>query len=130
MFSVSQAVIFVIQNKRTMNNETQKIEPSVMTVYQPGAILEDSWGYEQTNIDFYCIVKRVGNWITVLPMKKEVLSAHGFMTYKSAPTEIDWSEKPKRKRLSGETGFSLRPGMSGGWVTLWKGQPSLETHYA
>lgn len=122
-----------------MKNENE-ITPKVSTVFEVGAILEDSWGWEQTNIDFYCIIKRTGDWVTVLPMKKHAEPEIGqTMTNHSEPTDIDWTAKPKRKKiykskesyqLGKELGFSFRDYTGGGWCNLWNGVPSTETHYA
>lgn len=106
------------------------MKPIVSTVFEPGAILYDSWGYDQTNIDFYCIIERKGDWVKVLPMKKSVSEEIGFMTNQVTPTEIDFSVKPRRKKLYKESGFSFRDYSGGGWVDLWKGNPITETHYA
>jgi hypothetical protein len=38
--------------------------------YTVGSILYASWGYEQTNIDFYQVVARKGDWVTLQPMNK------------------------------------------------------------
>ena len=36
--------------------------------YAPGRIIEAHWGYDQTNVDFYRIVKRSGDWLTIEPI--------------------------------------------------------------
>lgn len=112
----------------------KNIIPKKSDCFEVGAILTDSWGWEQTNIDFYCIVKRSGNWVTVLPMSKHTSQEKGFMTNEETPGEIDFTSDPQRKKLSGyngkESGFSFRNYTGGGWCNLWKGQPETSTHYA
>ena len=44
------------------------LKPSL--TFTPGAILVDSWGWDQTNIDFYRITKRSGDFVTVEKLKK------------------------------------------------------------
>jgi hypothetical protein len=111
-----------------------KIIPQVSTTFTVGAILTDSWGYDQTNIDFYCIIKASGEWVTVLPMTKVTSAEIGFMTNHETPGEILVNETPIRKKLkkfNGEvSGFSFRNYTGGGWCRLWKGQPETSTHYA
>lgn len=110
------------------------IQPQILDTYQPGAILVDSWGWEQTNIDFYCIVARKGDWLTVLPMKKHTSPEIGFMTNEETPLHVDHTAKPIRKKVKAwsgqETGFSFRNYSGGGWCSLWKGKPVTSTHYA
>lgn len=115
------------------------IQPKQSDKFEVGAILNDSWGWDQTNVDFYCIVERKGDWLTVLPMKKEIGPEKGFMTNDALPLTIDYSAKPVRKKiykskesyqLGKELGFSFRNYAGGGWCNLWDGKPVNETHYA
>ena len=114
---------------------TTTIKPFVSNKFEVGAILEDSWGWEQTNIDFYCIIERKGDWLKVAPMKKASQSGEplSMSTYETA-VEIDQTKKPIRKKLKSfngeERGFSFRNYTGGGWCDLWKGTASLATHYA
>ena len=113
-----------------------EITPKHSTTYEPGAILCDKWGWEQTNVEFYCVVKMSGDWVTVAPMTK-ISTPNGeawSMTTKEAPGVID-TDKPtirkKLKRFNGElSGFSFRNYAGGGWCELWKGSPQFASHYA
>lgn len=113
-----------------------KVTPHVSTVFEVGAILYDSWGWEQTNIDFYCITNRKAGsaYCVVFPMKKSVSEEIGFMTNEVMPTEINWNAKPQLKKIKSfdgkESGFSFRNYSGGGWCKLWKGSKITETHYA
>lgn len=107
------------------------VTPAQMEAFTVGAIVVDTWGWEQTNKDFYCIVARSGSTITLLPMESRIVEQTGFMSQSNLPAEIDWSGEVKRKRIKDDQkGFSLRPGMSGGWVTIWDGRREHSTHYA
>lgn len=112
----------------------KNIVPVVLTEFETGAIVYDSWGYDQTNIDFYCIVKRAGDFVTLLPMKKRVSAEIGFMTNDNTPDEIDFTVEPVRKKVKSyngkESGFSMRAYTGGGWVSLYEGSPKRSTHYA
>lgn len=112
---------------------TQQILPKVSQCFEVGAILENSWGWEQTNIDFYCIIKMSGGWVTVLPMRKNVSAEVGFMTNHCQPTEINWNAKPQRKKIhvyGGTECFSFGNYAGAGSCSLWDGKESTETHYA
>jgi len=105
-----------------------------------GDIFHDSWGYEQTNIDFYCIIKRSGDWVTIMPMGKKETTAQGYsMTNDVVPTIINWSAKPIRKKIyksretwrhGQELGFRFGNYSGAGWCSLWDGKPARESHYA
>ncbi len=110
------------------------IVPKVLTRFEAGAIVSDSWGCEQTNIDYYCIVKRSGLWVTLIRMKQHRSAEIGFMTNKETPLEIDFKENPIKKKMKinegKEIGFSLRNYSGGGWISLYNGEPKTSTHYA
>lgn len=110
------------------------IDPLQSDKYEVGAILVDHWGYEQTNIEFYVIVKRTKTTVTILPMEKGT-DYDGFkMEGKNTPGEIKWEEKPMRKKIQihdgKENGFTMRNYSGGGWVTTWRGNVITSTHYA
>lgn len=54
------------------------------TPFKVGDVLAYSWGYEQTNYDFYQIVKRTARSVTIRPLKKDV-QAIGDMHAKERP---------------------------------------------
>lgn len=112
------------------------ITPKQSTQYEVGAILCDTWACEQTNVDFYCIVKISGDWVTVVQMTKITKPYGGplSMETEETPGTIDTTKRAIRKKLkryNGEiSGFSFRDGITGGWCRLWSGKPKLATHYA
>ena len=117
-----------------------------------GQILYSSWGYDQTNIDFYQIV-RVSDkgtvWIQPMSKKSETV---GWEQYSVVPGEVitqkeSWNwvvkvnedgsvyrdrvaevfeVKPSRHKWHGD-GVTLNS-YSGAWV--WDGKPKHETKYA
>jgi hypothetical protein len=111
--------------------------------YQAGAILESSWGYEQTNIDFYRIEKRKGDWVWLIPLhSRNMENDTANMRGTSEPGEPytageyvscigDWNGKPILRKLAIDRdgkihGLSIKHG----WAHLWDGKPSHWTAYA
>lgn len=113
---------------------TEIIIPKISESFEPGAIVVDCYGYEQTNIDFYFIVKRSGDYVTLWPLQKIKSSEIGFMTHENMPGNLELPAKPLRRKVKSfygkEQGFSIRNYSGGGWVSLWNGKPKLSTHYA
>lgn len=118
----------------------RRLSPRILTEYEPGAIVIEKWGYENSHTDFYCITERRGNSITVLPMSKHIeqgviinhCCAPELVATYSVPLTIDYdSEKLLAelvKDVSGTVlGFNLRDGIQGNWVRLWDGRSVLET---
>lgn len=115
--------------------------------YQPGAIICSTWGWEQTNIDFYRIDKRSGLSVTLTPLRSEVTETQ-FMSGKRVPLDtpkdyatdhdVAWGNKdlenPKpsfRRKLkldgAGKIGGLI---ISSGWAKIWDGQPMTCSWYA
>lgn len=118
-----------VQKQTTMQKTT--ISPEVKTSFQPGAILCATWGHEQTNVDFYCILERSGDWVAIIKMKVDEVSEGPLtMSSKVKPTEVDWNAKAFRKKVKSfrgeESGFPLE----NGWATLWNGKEKYASHYA
>jgi hypothetical protein len=112
--------------------KTNQIKLHVSEIYDVGAILKYSWGYDQTNIDFFCIVKISEKFLTLLPMRSVVTRNTGWAMGKSIPTTIDESAKPIRRKLAKDGkgipfGVAIR---SYGWCKLWNGKEAEWTAYA
>lgn len=101
--------------------------------YQPGKILEASWGYEQTNINYFKIVKRNGTFVHLqeIGVKDKIEGQHA-MTGTCMPDESKLIGKIVRRKLctSGNTiaGCKYKDGY--GWMDAWSGKPSNWTGYA
>jgi hypothetical protein len=110
-------------------------EPHVAETYEPGAILEYQWGYEQTNVDYFMVTKRVDKpdgttWLTVVEMTTAKKVETGFMSGRCEPGVPIEGAKPIRRKLhkweGSERGLSIR---SYGWCSLWDGRPSNWSSY-
>ena len=49
-----------------------------------GDIFVSSWGYDQTNVDFYEVVKVAAKTVTLIPIERKV-QLKGFMRYTAMP---------------------------------------------
>jgi hypothetical protein len=99
--------------------------------FTEGKIIVYSWGYEQTNQDFYKILKRQGDYVTIVEMDyKETYDARS-MTGTKVPTEIKTGAKPFRRKVHSrdgkESGIAIE---SYGWGNLWDGDPAHYSTYA
>ena len=123
-----------------------------VTKPEVGQILYSSWGYDQTNIDFYQIV-RVSDKGTVwiLPMSKQsdtvgweqysvlpgaVRTEHQVREYFGEPNDNGFQDyrnvtvpiKPSRHKWNQSYGGVTLSSYSCAWV--WDGKPKHETKYA
>ena len=71
------------------------VQPHVADIIEPGAILYSSWGYDQTNVDFYMVTRTTKASAWIVPMGSHE-TQEGFMSGKATPTEpryvSEWCE--------------------------------------
>jgi hypothetical protein len=67
--------------------------------FKVGDILYDSWGFEQTNIDFYQVVDVKDKTIKITPIEKKSDSAKGSHTAYVQPVKNAFKGKPMTKKI-------------------------------
>lgn len=100
--------------------------------YTEGKIIVNTWGYEQTNKDFYRITKRAGDYVTLQPLQAiEKSDGPLTMTGTSLPGDPDPKGKTIRRKVhtrdNKESGIAIE---RYGWASLWEGRPEHTTSYA
>lgn len=70
--------------------------------FQIGTLLCNSWGYDQTNIDYYEVVARskTGAQVTLRRIASKTVSAGEFMSAKVAPCPGQFIGDPIKKRVT------------------------------
>jgi len=63
--------------------------------YKPGDIFRRSWGYEQTNIDYYEVIATTDKTVTVREIARETVET-GWCRGKTTPQPGVYTGKPKR----------------------------------
>ena len=97
-------------------------------LYTEGKIITNMWGYEQTNIDFYKIIKRKGDFATLQPIKQTITN-QGDMRGEVMPLDEPDGKTIRRKvhcRDGKESGIAIE---RYGWASLWDGEPEHFTSY-
>jgi hypothetical protein len=94
-----------------------------------GTIFYSSWGYDQTNVCFYRVVKRTAAMVTLQRLRKHVVTA-GDMTGKAVPHECDHEDAPIRRRLSIRGGDAIVRIDSCEFAVPWDGKPKSFSSYA
>jgi hypothetical protein len=95
-----------------------------------GDILESSWGYDQTNIDFYQVVKLVGkSSVSLRQMACASTPEQGFMTaYKTPTTPLGEPFTKREGQL--EDGKPYVRLSSYAYAFPWDGKPARYSWYA
>lgn len=103
-------------------------EPAA-TPYNPGDILYNSWGWEQTNIDFYQVVKSSDKTVTIRPIgQNQTYNAHS-MTGTCVPIKDSFIGEPSRRAICMSQGKQFVTAEYG-VMNLWDGKPKEYSCYA
>jgi hypothetical protein len=98
-----------------------------------GDILVCSWGYDQTNIDFYYVIKKTGLNVTIIPMSNKLVTYDShYMTGTVIPNEPNYNAKPMRRKIQKS---SISNSL---WIKInsfssaskWSGKPQHFSNYA
>jgi hypothetical protein len=66
------------------------IKPHVADKIEPGAILYSSWGYDQTNIDFYMVTRTTAKSAWIVPMSNPVVDQVAWLAEHVTAGEPQW----------------------------------------
>jgi hypothetical protein len=98
--------------------------------YQVGQVFYDSWGYEQTNIDFYQVIE-VGKMSVKIRKIGQVMSREaGFMCEYLMPAVNEFIGEAETKIIVLDR--KGVPHINGyrGWISEWDGREKYQSHYA
>lgn len=70
--------------------------------FQVGQIVYDSWGYEQTNIDFYQVIEVKNKSVVIQPIQGKMVPSQGYssMAGLTAPVKDSFCGEPIRKNVN------------------------------
>ena len=121
------------EKTRELNEEQRRIERSKQYEAEKqkiveGAILYSSWGYEQTNIDFYVVVSRKNDFVILQEVGSHKIYDDNFNDRGSCMPDVTTKiGDPFRKKINKYGGVNLA---SYKWCGLWDGQPKGWSSYA
>jgi hypothetical protein len=104
-----------------------------MQQIEPGVILASSWGYDQTNVDFYRVDKVKGDWATLQQIAaNEASDGAQTMTGRVVPAEPHRPvDKPFRRKIGPPVcGEPMLRISSYEYAWPWDGKPKFVSHYA
>jgi hypothetical protein len=95
-----------------------------------GDIFYNSWGYDQTNIDWYQVVSITasGKSVKIRPIAGKIKET-GFMSGESTPKKGKFTGPAVTKRIGMSNGEPYLPSKYG-WTSLWDGKPKYQSWYA
>ena len=94
-----------------------------------GDILVSHWGYDQTNVDFYYVVKKTGLGVSLIPMGEKIVE-YKDMSGRVVPGEPNYTAKPMNRKIKKYTGGVYVRINSFSYARKWNGQPEYFSSYA
>ena len=88
-----------------------------------GSILYSSWGYDQTNVDFYKVIRRTPHTIDIVELRNHTVLDKGPYTEVIPDPDVFFGDVIKGKRV-GKYGIKLN---SYARAYPWDGKPKYET---
>ena len=95
-----------------------------------GDIFVASWGYEQTNVDFYQVTAVLPTMLKLRPIAKKTAQQKTDMSRTVVPEANKFTGPEIRKKLS--SSWDGKPSVkltSYSWAYKWDGKPKMETSY-
>lgn len=96
---------------------------------QVGSVFVNSWGYEQTNVDFYEVVAMTGKTVTIREISQNRKQT-GFLCGTCTPDKGNYTGEPMQKRLNLKYSEPSIKISSYGWCSLYKGGDQYWSAYA
>lgn len=97
-----------------------------------GDIFHFSWGYEQTNNDFYEVTKVKGYYITIQALAQKSSTKEGYSSMSDFREPIPGKyldKKPLTKKVQFSGGKPYITMASYGWCSKWDGKPAYNSWY-
>ena len=131
--------LYSIIHKRIKANKKNLIEKrqaqknlKATDFYIKGDIIYSSWGYEQTNVDFYQVIKMTAKTITVKKISQEIeegsVYSHG-MAHNVLAVKDSFLDNVKEFRLSVRPEGRLAGGSSYEYFSKWGGESKYVSFY-
>lgn len=123
---------FITEIKTVIDRDTEAAERRAVEYaaeaakIQPGTILYSSWGYEQTNIDFFKVLSRKNNTITMQEIGFKIES-YNYMSGRKVADETITKGEVITKRINKFGNITLN---SFSFCGVWDGQPLSFSEYA
>ena len=123
---------FILEAKRRHDVEQDRLQrqrertQEAKDAIKIGTIIYNSWGYEQTNIDFYKVVSVTKSSVKLVELESKISSMTGYMTGYKIPTDKVISEV-FTKRFSKYSGM---PNFKFGGASIWDGREVSFSSYA
>jgi len=116
-----------MDNEEKRKAERKKARQNLQNPYQVGDILTSSWGYDQTNVDFYEVVGVTNKSVRIEKIGQRLIEDNGPGGSSVVPDTSYRSGKIMLKRVASEDGWVSLTSYSG--ASKWNGRPQYQTSF-
>lgn len=95
-----------ISEKEARKERKKEARATLVNPFKVGDVLYDSWGYDQTNIDFYEIVEVGKKSVVMREIGSEIVNATGPMSANVKPVPGKYVSEPIKKILVVSVGYN------------------------
>lgn len=106
--------------------ERAEARKNVKNVYKINDILCSTWGYDQTNVDFYEVVGLTNKSVKLVKIGQKMVENVGSLSEYVVPDRKYRGEKTITRRVGLSDGVSVS---DVSYAYKWGGEPILQTHY-
>jgi hypothetical protein len=118
------------ERSKEQYKQDRKVTPEKLSLVKVGDIYHASWGYDQTNNDYYQIVDIRGSIAILRPIGSfGVPGSEGFMSCKVMAEKDKFIGDPIRSRIQFR-GNAPHFTINSHYAKLWDGKPDYESWYA
>jgi len=119
-----------LERRKKAMDERKAARAAVVTALKVGDILYDSWGYDQTNVDFYQVVavSATRKTVDIVEIPGRITEGSGSMAgvIVACPIEIPDKSKARKVRVSGPVSVIMKHR----YPSKWDGRPKHCSWYA
>lgn len=122
-----------LNQQKEARKQLKQIPANMLESITPGTIFHYSWGYDQTNCEFWEVIERKGQFVTIREIAQNS-KEDGFMSGHTSPIKGKFLENstPIRKKIQTyNSGKSIYLKMTSyGSAFLWDGSSCYYSYYA
>lgn len=119
--------------RKEKRKQDRKGNPELLKQADTGAIFHFSWGYDQTQCDYFQVISRKGQMVKVQQIaSRSVKGSEGHMSDNRIAVKDSFltDEKILTKKVQFTKGTPYLTMASYGWCSLWNGKPQYCSWYA
>lgn len=118
-----------IKTREAQEAKNKDAKGNFVNPYMIGHVFSNSWGYDQTNVDYYEVIAKTDWTVTIREIGQNSCET-GFMQGKCQPVRGKYTGPAKVKRIQLDGNGKPYVPCKYGWISDWDGKADHWTAYA